>query len=60
MTGPDTIKLLKQLTRIADAMEESNKLKLKEIVIERKRFNRDYQDVSETVTPTIESPDSES
>lgn len=40
----------KNLKRIADALEESNKIKKKNFIIEKKKFNRDY--IVETTSNT--------
>jgi hypothetical protein len=48
MESIDAVKLTKQLTRIADALELANAYKKKELLIEQKRFRRDYDNISET------------
>jgi len=42
MDSKDALALIKQVSRLADAVEESNKLKKKELVIEKKKFRVDY------------------
>ena len=60
MDSQDAKQLIKQLTRIADAMEENNKLKKKEVVIEKRRYNRDFPDISETEQALTEEKSSQS
>ena len=60
MDSQDAKQLIKQLTRIADAMEENNKLKKKEFVIEKRRYNRDFPDISETEQALTEEKSSQS
>ena len=42
MEKNEALLIEKQLRRIADALEESNKLKRKQVVIEKKKYQKDY------------------
>lgn len=42
ITQKDLLALIGELKKISKALEESNELKKKELVYEKKRYNRDY------------------